>query len=36
MGSFAGVLEKLGDAVDIDPMYIIKALQMFAETYSVT
>ncbi|CAO3647711.1 unnamed protein product [Mucor hiemalis] len=34
MGSFANVLEKLGDAVDMDPMHIIKALQMFAEVSS--
>jgi adenylate cyclase len=31
VGSFAGALEKLGEAVDMDPMHIIKALQMFAE-----
>ncbi|KAG2200534.1 hypothetical protein INT47_012320, partial [Mucor saturninus] len=36
MGSFASVLEKLGNAVDMDPMHIIKALQMFAETQSMT
>jgi adenylate cyclase len=36
MGSFANVLERLGDAVDMDPMHIIKALQMFAETHSMT
>ncbi|KAI9252732.1 hypothetical protein EDC94DRAFT_662874 [Helicostylum pulchrum] len=35
MGSFATVLEKLGDAVDMDPMHIIKALQMFAEASSM-
>lgn len=34
MGSFANVLEKLGEAVDMDPMHIIKALQMFAEVSS--
>lgn len=31
MGSFASVLEKLGESVAMDPMHIIKALQMFAE-----
>ncbi|KAI9348402.1 hypothetical protein BD770DRAFT_395368 [Pilaira anomala] len=35
MGSFATVLEKLGEAVDMDPMHIIKALQMFAEASSM-
>lgn len=35
MGSFATVLEKLGEAVDMDPMHIIKALQMFAEANSM-
>lgn len=36
LGSFANVLERLGSAVDMDPMHIIKALQMFAETQSMS
>lgn len=36
MSHFAGVLEKLGEAIDTDPMHIIKALQMYAEATSTT
>jgi adenylate cyclase len=36
MSHFAGVLEKLGEAIDMDPMHIIKALQMYAEAASLT
>jgi hypothetical protein len=35
VGHFAGVLEKLGEAIDMDPMHIIKALQMYAESASL-
>ncbi|KAI8344460.1 hypothetical protein BC941DRAFT_464678 [Chlamydoabsidia padenii] len=31
MGRFASVLEKLGDAVELDPMHILRALQMYSE-----
>lgn len=36
MDRFAGVLEKLGDAIDVDPTHIIKALQMYAEAASLS
>ncbi|KAI8374033.1 hypothetical protein EDC96DRAFT_498308 [Choanephora cucurbitarum] len=36
MGHFANVLEKLGEAIDMDPMHIIKALQMYAEVSSLS
>ena len=35
VGHFAGILEKLGEAIDMDPMHIIKALQMYAESASL-
>ncbi|KAL0087646.1 hypothetical protein J3Q64DRAFT_1657804 [Phycomyces blakesleeanus] len=31
VGRFAQVLEKLGEAIDMDPSYIMKALQMYAQ-----
>ncbi|KAI8644570.1 hypothetical protein BD408DRAFT_412911 [Parasitella parasitica] len=31
MGNFAGVLEKLGEAVELDPMHILRALQIYSE-----
>jgi hypothetical protein len=34
MDKFSSVLEKLSEAIDVDPMHIIKALQMYAETAS--
>lgn len=34
MGRFANVLEKLGETIEVDPMHIMKALQMYAEVVS--
>ncbi|CAO3597686.1 unnamed protein product [Absidia cylindrospora] len=31
VGRFASVLEKLGDAVELDPVHILRALQMYSE-----
>lgn len=31
VGRFASVLEQLGDAVELDPMHILRALQMYSE-----
>ncbi|CAO3652906.1 unnamed protein product [Cunninghamella echinulata] len=31
VGRFASVLEKLGEAVELDPMHILRALQMYSE-----
>ncbi|ORZ09003.1 hypothetical protein BCR42DRAFT_396553 [Absidia repens] len=31
IGRFASVLEKLGEAVDLDPLHILRALQMYSE-----
>ncbi|CAO3699689.1 unnamed protein product [Rhizopus stolonifer] len=31
IGKFANVLEKLSEAIEVDPMHIMKALQMYAE-----
>ncbi|KAF7727155.1 cysteinyl-tRNA synthetase [Apophysomyces ossiformis] len=31
VGHFANVLEKLGDAIELDPMHILRALQMYSE-----
>ncbi|CEP07634.1 hypothetical protein [Parasitella parasitica] len=31
MGNFAGVLEKLGEAVELDPTHILRALQIYSE-----
>ncbi|KAI8377803.1 uncharacterized protein BYT42DRAFT_358201 [Radiomyces spectabilis] len=31
VGRFANVLEKLGEAIELDPMHILRALQMYSE-----
>ncbi|KAI8331028.1 phosphatase 2C-domain-containing protein [Chlamydoabsidia padenii] len=31
VGQFSGVLEKLGDALELDPTHILRALQMYSE-----
>ncbi|KAG2194526.1 hypothetical protein INT47_005730 [Mucor saturninus] len=36
MGNFAGVLEKLGEAIELDPMHILRALQMYSEVAGLT
>lgn len=36
VGHFANVLEKLGEAIDLDPMHILRALQMYSEVAGLT
>ncbi|EPB86553.1 hypothetical protein HMPREF1544_06627 [Mucor circinelloides 1006PhL] len=36
MGNFAGVLEKLGEAIELDPMHILRALQIYSEVADLT
>ncbi|CAO3614200.1 unnamed protein product [Mucor hiemalis] len=36
MGNFGGVLEKLGEAIELDPMHILRALQIYAEVAGLT
>lgn len=36
MGNFAGVLEKLGEAIELDPMHILRALQIYSEVTDLT
>ena len=36
MGKFGGVLEKLGEAIELDPMHILRALQIYAEVAGLT
>lgn len=36
MGHFAGVLERLGDAIELDPDHILRALQMYSEVAGLT
>ncbi len=31
VGRFANVLEKLGEAIDLDPSHILRALQIYSE-----
>lgn len=31
MGRFTSVLEKLGEAIEVDPSHILRALQMYAD-----
>lgn len=31
MGRFTRVLEKLGEAIEVDPSHILRALQMYAD-----
>jgi adenylate cyclase len=31
VGQFSGVLEQLGDALELDPTHILRALQMYSE-----
>ncbi|KAI9254821.1 hypothetical protein BY458DRAFT_549629 [Sporodiniella umbellata] len=33
IGRFSNVLERLSEAVELDPLYILKALQMYAESF---
>ncbi|KAI8376909.1 hypothetical protein BD560DRAFT_367244 [Blakeslea trispora] len=36
MGQFSGVLEKLGEAIELDPMHILRALQIYSEVNGLT
>jgi adenylate cyclase len=36
MGSFDPVLEKLGEAIELDPMHILRALQIYSEVAGLT
>ncbi|ORY89895.1 hypothetical protein BCR43DRAFT_528239 [Syncephalastrum racemosum] len=36
MGHFANVLERLGDAIELDPDHILRALQMYSEVAGLT
>ncbi|KAI9255443.1 hypothetical protein EDC94DRAFT_696535 [Helicostylum pulchrum] len=36
MGNFAGVLEKLGEAIELDPTHILRALQIYSEVAGLT
>ncbi|KAI9354943.1 phosphatase 2C-domain-containing protein [Pilaira anomala] len=36
LGNFAGVLEKLGEAIELDPSHILRALQIYSEVSGLT
>ncbi|KAI9473701.1 MAG: hypothetical protein EXX96DRAFT_621335 [Benjaminiella poitrasii] len=36
LGNFTGVLEKLGEAIELDPSHILRALQIYAEVNSLS
>lgn len=36
MGRFTRVLEKLGEAIEMDPSHILRALQMYADVMGVS